>query len=109
MIELGIGVRLEQLVTGYSKGKILIRSVYEGGASDEFDCGSLIVVGNRVGDDELYRELAARTDLQSVQAIGDCRAPGAIVHAVYSGHEYARLLGSDEPTRPVLRERPQLL
>jgi dimethylamine/trimethylamine dehydrogenase len=106
MIELGVDVRLEQLVTGFSKGKAVTRSIYEGGAADEIDCGTLIVVGNRVADDALYRELAARDDLQSVQAIGDCRAPGAIAHAVYSGHQCARSIDGDKVT--FARERPRL-
>jgi hypothetical protein len=35
--------------------------------------------------------------IEAVTAIGDCLAPGVIVHAVYAGHRYAREL--DEPVQ----------
>ena len=62
----------------------------------------------RAGNDALYNELASNDDLDSVRSVGDCRAPGAIVHAVYSGHECARTLDSDVASQPFLRERPEL-
>jgi dimethylamine/trimethylamine dehydrogenase len=109
MIDLGIELRLEQLVTGFEDGKAEARSVYKGGSSSEIECGTLIIVGVRAGNDKLHIELASNADLESVRSIGDCQAPGAIVHAVYSGHEYARLLNTDEASQPFLRERPELL
>ena len=54
------------------------------------------LVGVRVPRDDLYQSLIARgADLESagiaaVTRIGDALAPGAIVHAVHSGHRYAR-------------------
>ncbi len=41
--------------------------------------------------------------VKSVERIGDCLVPGAIVHAVYDGHRYAEEL--DQPPRPDLAER----
>jgi dimethylamine/trimethylamine dehydrogenase len=34
----------------------------------------------------------ADAGIKSVERIGDALAPGAIVHAVYSGHQYAQQL-----------------
>jgi dimethylamine/trimethylamine dehydrogenase len=72
-------------------------------------CASLVLVTSRVPNDSLYRDLQrdsatlASAGIKSVAAIGDCLAPGAIVHAVYSGHRRARELG--EVATPPRRER----
>jgi dimethylamine/trimethylamine dehydrogenase len=65
-------------------------------------CRSLLIVGLRRPNDALYHALAARGDdlesahIASVTCIGDASAPGAIVHAVHSGHRYARALDMPE-------------
>jgi dimethylamine/trimethylamine dehydrogenase len=83
-------------------------------------CRSLVIVGARTARDELYIALMARerefaaAGIVSVERIGDALAPGAIVHAVHSGHRYARELdtpaGSDLYRRdaPIV-ELPSLL
>jgi dimethylamine/trimethylamine dehydrogenase len=108
MIDLGIELQFEQLVWRFEDGEVVTQSVYQGDPSSKIDCETLIVVGARTGNDELYKDLAANSALSSVRAIGDCTAPGAIVHAVYSGHECARTIDSNCDDATVLRERPQL-
>ena len=44
--------------------------------------------------------------IRSVTRIGDALAPGAIVHAVYSGHRYARELDTDPTARRYRRDAP---
>ena len=44
--------------------------------------------------------------IRSVTRIGDALAPGAIVHAVYSGHRYARELDADPATVRYRRDAP---
>ncbi len=57
-----------------------------------------MIVGIRTPRKELYESLCAmasdweRAGIASVTCIGDALAPGAIVHAVHSGHRYAREL-----------------
>jgi hypothetical protein len=41
-----------------------------------------------------------------VTRIGDAAAPGAIVHAVYSGHRFARELDADPATLGHRRDAP---
>jgi len=59
---------------------------------------SVLIVGLRRPNDSLYQTLISDPEanltagIKSVDRIGDCLAPGAIVHAVYSGHDYARNL-----------------
>jgi dimethylamine/trimethylamine dehydrogenase len=114
MIELGIRTELESTVTGFGNGAVELTSIYRDRTVRSIDCGSLVVVGVRKPDDGLYRELMADADaladagIAGVRSIGDCRAPGAIAHAVYSGHECARTIDSPDPVGPILWERPQL-
>jgi len=62
--------------------------------------------------DELYQALRAKgSDLDSagiasVTRIGDSLAPGAIVHAVHSGHQFARALDIDPAEAPYVRDFP---
>jgi dimethylamine/trimethylamine dehydrogenase len=114
MIELGINTIFENHLIDFSGGVARLRSIYAGGGETAIDCGSLIVVGNRVANDCLYQELHRDADrttkarIRSVRSIGDCRAPGAIVHAVYSGHECARTIDAQEPAEIFKIERPLL-
>lgn len=77
----------------------------------EIEADSVVIVGLRLPNDTLYHDLLARQDqfeeagIKSVTRIGDCNAPGALVHAVYSGHEFAQQL--DQPANQLyLRDIP---
>ena len=111
MIELGVGIVTERRVTDFRAGAVQLTSVYRGGQERSRSCGSLVVVGVRTRNDELFQELRANPDriddagIASVRSIGDCRAPGAIVHAVHSGHECARTIDSDDATEAIAWER----
>jgi dimethylamine/trimethylamine dehydrogenase len=112
MIELGVNTVFENYLTGFSDGIASLSSVYPGGSSSSIECASLVVVGAKKQNDKLYQELLADSDriedagISVIRSIGDCHAPGAIVHAVYSGHECARTIdaGDTEPT--FKKERP---
>jgi len=114
MIELGIGTVLEQNLTGFSDGAVQLASIYRGSDVSSIDCGSLVVVGVRTGNDGLFQELNSHADriadagISSLRSIGDCRAPGAIAHAVYSGHECARNIDAGDAIQPFALERPSL-
>jgi dimethylamine/trimethylamine dehydrogenase len=62
---------------------------------------SVVIVGLRLPNSDLYQALIARQEefeaagIKSVDCIGDAFAAGALVHAVYSGHSYARALDGD--------------
>ena len=62
--------------------------------------------------DELYQALMDRRQellpagILSVDRIGDALAPGAIAHAVYSGHRYARELDGPPGTELYRRDAP---
>lgn len=107
MIELDINIVLENKISGFSDGVVQLSSMYPGGGNLSLECGALVVVGNRIGNTELYAELQ-NSGLESVRSIGDCRAPGAIAHAVYSGHECARTIDSGDQPMVLKMERPML-
>ena len=114
MIELGIGTVFEQYLTGFSNGAVQLASIYRGGDARSIDCGSLLVVGVRTPNDPLFQELNSDADrvsnagIDSLRSIGDCRAPGTMAHAVYSGHECARTIDSGDSIPPFELERPKL-
>jgi len=82
-------------LTGAGGGKAQLRHVHTERAAG-IAASAIVMVTARLPDDGLHRALAAMpdrlgdADIQSVTRIGDCLAPGAIFHAVYAGHRYAR-------------------
>jgi len=100
-------------VTGFDGEAVTLADVYSG-AEEKIACRSLVIVGVRKPRDELYHSLMAReqdlknSGIAAVTRIGDSLAPGAIVHAVHSGHHFAR--GFDNPpaadSSPYIRDFP---
>jgi dimethylamine/trimethylamine dehydrogenase len=82
------------------------------GTEKRLACRSLVIVGMRKPRGELYEALVARrTDLKDagivgVTRIGDALAPGAIVHAVHSGHRHAREFEAVLGEAPYTRDFP---
>lgn len=110
MIELGIRTVLESRLSGFASGSARFESIYPGGPAVAIDCVSLVIVGKRLANDALYQQLRA-SGMQNIRCIGDSLVPGAIAHAVYSGHECARTI--DDPAgadgaENFSWERPQL-
>ena len=95
----GAGVELKTLshVTGFVAGSVSLANLFTG-REEHMSCKSLVIVGARLGGSELYDAMLNRRDdwqsagVTSVDCIGDALAPGAIAHAVHSGHRFAREL-----------------
>ncbi len=100
-----------QRVTAFDGEAVTIADVYSG-TEKRLACRSLVIVGVRVPRDDLYQSLIAKgSDLENagiaaVTRIGDALAPGAIVHAVHSGHRYARELDAVPTAAPYTRDFP---
>jgi dimethylamine/trimethylamine dehydrogenase len=101
LLELGVTVIVNSLVSALKPGSAVLRCVYSG-AEREIAAGCLVPVTSREGEDAVYHALKGR-GLGSLALIGDARAPGLIVHAVYAGHKLAREFGETEVL--VRRER----
>jgi dimethylamine/trimethylamine dehydrogenase len=107
----GVPIHTLRRVTAFDGEAATLADVYSG-AETRLACRSLVIVGVRVPRDELYQELIARAaDLEKagiagVARVGDALAPGAIVHAVHSGHRYAREFDSIPASTPYARDYP---
>jgi dimethylamine/trimethylamine dehydrogenase len=101
----GVPIHTLKRVTAFDGGAVTLADVYSG-TEQRLPCRSLVIVGMRKPEDSLYRALEARdSDLKdagiaTVTRIGDSLAPGAIVHAVHSGHLYAREFDQPAPSAP---------
>ncbi len=107
----GIALHTLTRVTGFARGRVTLANQFTS-AEDHIECASLLIVGTRLANDALHAALAAqpqelqRAGIRSVTRIGDALAPGAIVHAVYSGHRYARELDEDPAQLVYRRDAP---
>ena len=98
-----------QRVIGFDGEKLELAEIFSG-VTRSMECKSLVIVGVRKPRDTLYQELDAHAEdlkdagIASITRIGDAHAPGAIVHAVHSGHKYARELGATLAGLPYQRD-----
>ncbi|MBS3650247.1 FAD-dependent oxidoreductase [Pseudaminobacter sp. 19-2017] len=105
----GVPVTTLRTVAGFDGEAVRLSHLFTGEVT-QIAARSLVIVGLRSPRDELYRELTARmaelkaAGVSSIERIGDALAPGAIVHAVYSGHKLAQELGQE--VRPARRDTP---
>lgn len=73
------------------------------GERQERPCRNLVIVGLRLPNDDLFDALSVHADalaaagIRSIERIGDALAPGALAHAIHSGHRYAMELGGETP------------
>lgn len=107
----GVPVRTLSRVAGFGGGALTLTGLFVD-QPERIACRSLVITGLRRPDDALYHELMARqadvaaAGIRSVDRIGDAMAAGAIVHAVFSGHEYAREFDLTPAERNWRRDRP---
>jgi dimethylamine/trimethylamine dehydrogenase len=111
LVKAKVPIHTLQRVTAFDGEAVTIADVYSG-TEKRLACRSLVIVGVRVPRNDLYQALIAKgSDLENagiaaVTRIGDALAPGAIVHAVHSGHRYARELDSVPGSAPYTRDFP---
>jgi len=107
----GIALHTLARVTAFAGSVVTLQGEFTA-RETHLPCESLVIVGTRFGDDTLYAQLMARADewqasgMKSVTRIGDALAPGALVHAIYSGHRYARELDADPQGLGYRRDAP---
>jgi dimethylamine/trimethylamine dehydrogenase len=105
-----VDVSTQTLLMDFDGHSASLANIFTAAASS-IEVRSVVIVGHRQPRDEVYHDLLARSDefagagIKSVERIGDALAPGAIVHAVYSGHQYAQLL-DNEGGQGYLRDIP---
>jgi dimethylamine/trimethylamine dehydrogenase len=100
----GIGYRTLQLVTGFDGAQLRLAQIFTGEES-ALPARSLVIVGQRAGNDGLHRALRDGGH-EGLCLTGDALAPGAIAHAVYQAHRSARELGLPADAISVRRDSP---
>jgi dimethylamine/trimethylamine dehydrogenase len=107
----GIALHTLSRVTHFESGELTLVNQFTN-AERRLACQSLLIVGARFANDFLYAALTGREEelkragISSVTRIGDAAAPGALVHAVYSGHRYARELDTAAARLAYRRDAP---
>ncbi|HSN70556.1 MAG TPA: hypothetical protein VLT59_03565, partial [Steroidobacteraceae bacterium] len=97
----GVQVHTMSLLTAFDGATGRLENIFTRAPRD-LEVRSVVIVGLRLPNDALFHDLEMRrgdwadAGIRSVTRIGDALAAGAIVHAVYSGHEFAR--GLDAPS-----------
>lgn len=103
-----VDVKTLMLLKGFDDDVARLENIFTG-APSLLEVRSVVIVGHREPVDGVYHELMERqadfadAGIKSVERIGDALAPGAIVHAVYAGHQYAQQLDAKGP-RGYLRD-----
>jgi dimethylamine/trimethylamine dehydrogenase len=111
LIRLGVELLPFHDLAGAEGASAILEHVHTGQRQAR-PCGTLLLVTSRLPNDALYHQLQSdpaalvAAGIKSVTRIGDCFVPGAIVHAVYGGHRFARAL-DETPSGdvPFRRER----
>ena len=98
--ERGVARHTLSLLKSFDNGAACLADMYSG-QETPIEAAAVVIVGTRLPNDDLYHQLrdgettTGATPFKSLRRIGDALAPGALVHAVYSGHEFAQQLGAD--------------
>ena len=74
------------------------------------EASTVVIVGTRKPRDKIYHELikAKSSKIKSIIKIGDADAPGALYHAVYSGHLFAEYFGEEQQIDNMKHEYPMI-
>jgi dimethylamine/trimethylamine dehydrogenase len=111
LVQARVPIHTLRRVSAFDGEAAALADVYSGGET-RIACRSLVIVGVRQPRDDLYHALIAKgaelraAGIAAVTRIGDALAPGAIVHAVHSGHRYAREFDRAPGAAPYTRDHP---
>ena len=111
LLNLGLEAILTHRLESWGAGRAELACIYTG-RTRIVEAATLLTVTARTPNDALYRALkdddASRqaAGIKSLALIGDAQAPGAVVHATYAGHRFAREFGEaiDPDQMPYRRE-----
>jgi dimethylamine/trimethylamine dehydrogenase len=96
LIELGVAIVANRNIAAIRGDQVELACVFTEQPRGPFPARTVVMVTSRLPEDGLYQALAAdptalaAARIRSLDRIGDCYGPGAIAHAVYSGHRFAR-------------------
>jgi dimethylamine/trimethylamine dehydrogenase len=110
--DVGVVQRTGVAVTGVEPGRLTATDEF--GEPLELEADAVVLVTQRLSNEELYLELRsdeealAAEGIEALYQIGDCVAPRLIADAIFDGHRLAREIDAENPAVPLpyLRERP---
>jgi dimethylamine/trimethylamine dehydrogenase len=105
LLSLGLEPTFTHRLTSWNDGEAEVACLYTD-RRKTIAAGTLVTVTSRAPNDALYQALRTAEGIETLAVIGDALVPGAVVHATYSGHRFAREFGEDiDPDRmPYRRE-----
>ena len=92
-----VAINTEALLDSFDGEQVQLANIFTG-ALTPISARSVVIVGLRLPNTDVFDALSERepewkeAGIKSVDRIGDALAAGALVHATYSGHSYARQL-----------------
>ena len=108
---LGVRFVLSRRLVSIGADHLRVADTYTG-KEEEIGCGDVLLATGRAPQAGLFDRLSAdpakleQAGIRTLARIGDCLVPGAVVHAVYSGHRFAREFGETiDADHPYQRER----
>ena len=111
LLRLGVDLATQQNIVSVNSTKVELACVFTDRRT-RHKCDTLVLVTERIPNDELYYALQERQEeltkagIKTLRCIGDCFAPGIIAASVHSGHLAAREFEDDIPDEvPFRRER----
>jgi dimethylamine/trimethylamine dehydrogenase len=114
LVELGVETLTGHMVDRISKGRATGHRKIAPGTELSWEFDSVVLVTQRIADDQLYREVTADHDaleangISAVYRIGDCMAPRMhVADAIFDGHRLAREIDSEDPAIPLPYIREQ--
>jgi dimethylamine/trimethylamine dehydrogenase len=113
LIELEVQIITAHELKSVDGNRVTLGCVYSG-KHHCIEAASIVMVGSRLPQDEVYQQLASADEqlsaagITTLKAIGDCYGPATIAAAVYEGHRFARELGETVADIPYERELTEL-
>ena len=100
LAEVSIQVHPFRKLKAITKESATVAHVHSGQV-EEIACGSVVLVTTQAPDRQFVDELLdkpqalEKAGIVTLEAIGDCQAPGSIAQAVHDGHRFAMALDED--------------
>lgn len=101
LMDLGVEIAPHRTLARVGGDTVSLRCVFTG-REETREAGQIVMLTERVPNDEIYRTLTASSEaltaagIRSLVRIGDAQAPGTIAHAVHQGHRFAREFQEDD-------------
>jgi dimethylamine/trimethylamine dehydrogenase len=104
-----VPVRTLEMVSAFDGETVTLANIFTG-ETTVLPCRNVVITGLRLPRTELFDAMTARradleaAGIRSFERLGDALAPGALAHAVHSGHRAAQELGIGP--QPFRRDAP---